>query len=123
MAFETIKQLGAAGEGAVCDFLKKNKFAICERNFVSVFGEIDIIAQRGEILVCVEVKTRKESYFPLGEIITVSKQRKIIATAQLYMSKRGLDNVVCRFDVARVIVNNSDFMIDYVEDAFSLEAR
>ena len=112
------KELGNSGEKAVAQYLEQRGFSLLAFNVTSKFGEIDLIAQSGELLVCVEVKTRKNLYFPLSQVITPSKQRKIIMTAKLFLMGQGLADVVVRFDVALVHHTAQGAQIDYLENAF-----
>ena len=55
---ETEKQrIGRLGEDEATRWLKKEGFKIIERNYWKPWGEIDIIAQKGQALHFVEVKT------------------------------------------------------------------
>ncbi len=55
---QTAKQLiGQKGEDLSCDFLKRQGYQIVDRNYWRKWGEIDIVAQRGNDLRFVEVKT------------------------------------------------------------------
>lgn len=112
------KELGNAGEKAVAQHLEKRGFKILAFNFTSKFGEIDVIAQQGNLLSCVEVKTRKDLYFPLSQVITPSKQRKIITTAKWYLMEHKLVDLVVRFDVALVHFTLDGPQIEYLENAF-----
>ena len=56
-----IGALGKKGEDMVTGFLMKNGHTILKRNYLCRFGEIDIIAKKEDILLFVEVKTRKEN--------------------------------------------------------------
>ena len=51
------KQTGEAGERVACDYLKRLEYTILERNYWKKWGEIDIVAQKGESVYFVEVKT------------------------------------------------------------------
>lgn len=53
-------EIGVFGENAAEKYLRKQKYKIVSRNFKTVFGEIDIIARKGEEIVFVEVKTRSK---------------------------------------------------------------
>ena len=112
------KQLGDAGELAVQEFLKKQNFKIIAKNYKSRWGEIDIIAQKKDVISFIEVKTRKNAYFPISQVVNYSKQRKIIKTAKMYILRHNIYNKVCRFDVATVLLNNNYYDIDYIENAF-----
>ena len=50
-------QTGALGESLVAKFLMERKFTILEQNYTTPGGEIDIIAQRHDIIHFIEVKT------------------------------------------------------------------
>ena len=52
------QQLGKLGEGLAVTYLRKQGFAIIDRNFKKRYGELDIIALEGSVLVFIEVKTR-----------------------------------------------------------------
>lgn len=81
------KNLGKLGEKLAVKELKKNKYKILERNFRSPFGEIDIIAQEGDVLVFIEVKTRWSQRFGAPEeAITPWKLRRLIRASQDYQS-------------------------------------
>lgn len=113
---------GASGEQYAAEYLEKKGFEIIRRNFHSRFGEIDIIAKDSRCLVFAEVKTR-ESGSLIGpfEAVTVSKQRKIIKTAMLYLQANptGLQP---RFDVAGIITKNGvPVSIQYLSNAFACE--
>ena len=121
---------GLTGESAVCTFLLKQGFTICTKNFSTLFGEIDIIAEKKELLVMVEVKTRSTNTSHLTQLVTPAKQKKIIKTAALYQLQKHLYDRVIRFDVALVVptatIKNSTlpwqkegiFSIAYFEQAF-----
>ena len=50
---------GELGEDFTADYLVKNGYDIITRNYRKPCGEIDIVASKGDILVFVEVKTRR----------------------------------------------------------------
>lgn len=53
------KEIGKLGEDFTIDFLNKRGFIILERNYKVPLGEVDIIAQKGDLLIFIEVKTRR----------------------------------------------------------------
>ena len=114
------KETGQQGELAVCNWLKGQGFKIRHCNYMITQGEIDIIAQKDELIVFVEVKTRKTEHFHLSELITRSKQRKIIRTAKQYLLEFQVVDKVCRFDVALVTMGQNE-SITYLPHAFSSE--
>ncbi|MFR0949697.1 MAG: YraN family protein [Ruminococcus callidus] len=59
-------EIGRLGETAVCRQLEQQGYSIVRRNFCVRGGEIDIIAENGEYLAFVEVKTRKPNSLTSG---------------------------------------------------------
>lgn len=55
------QKIGELGEDVACKYLTNNGFSILERNYTKKWGEIDIIAQKENILYFVEVKSRSVS--------------------------------------------------------------
>jgi putative endonuclease len=118
------KLLGAFGEDAACAFLKKKGYKIVGRNFSCRFGEIDIIACNRHYVAFVEVKMRKNASFATAaEFVTRDKQRRIITTAQLWLS-RNPSRLQPRFDVIEVYapqgLSTSTPEIHHIEDAYQL---
>lgn len=57
------KRLGAKGEAQARSYLRLHGWKILKKNFKSPFGEIDIIARKGEVIAFIEVKTRLTDNF------------------------------------------------------------
>lgn len=115
----TSKELGQRGEETVIHLLKKENFSILEKNYKKFFGEVDIIAERDNIVVFVEVKTRRKSMTSMFEIVTPGKQHKIIKVAKEYIGRQKIENKTYRFDVALVSCNkNNELETTYIPNAF-----
>ncbi|HLN20284.1 MAG TPA: YraN family protein [Bacteroidales bacterium] len=112
------KSLGDKGEELAVSFLAGNGFRILHRNWCWGKNEIDVIAEKDEFIVFVEVKTRTGDFFddPVNAI-NRAKQRSIILAAEGYMKRWGNDKE-CRFDVVTVIIKNNDSKIEHIPDAF-----
>lgn len=96
------RKAGNIGEDAVCGFLVRHGYEIIKRNFTVRGGEIDIIAEKADIIAFVEVKTRTiGSMTSAEEAVDLRKQRLIIRTAQAYL-QNAAQPLQCRFDVAAV---------------------
>lgn len=95
--------LGKCGEDFACEYLKKNKYKILERNYKNKFGEIDIIASFKNAVVFFEVKTRFSAKFGKPyEAVNFYKQKKITTAAKLYLVKNGQYYSDVRFDVIEI---------------------
>ncbi|MBU6951798.1 MULTISPECIES: YraN family protein [unclassified Hahella] len=111
--------IGRAAESQAESFARAQGFTILERNFRCKGGEIDLIAKHGEHLVFIEVRHRSSDKFgSAAESITQKKQQRIILAANIYLQKKGLTDMPCRFDV---IVGNlkSNTGFQWIPDAFS----
>ncbi len=110
--------LGKVGEQLAFDFLIKNGYEIKERNWRFQKAEVDIIAQKNNTLVVVEVKTRSTDFF--GNPQDFIKQKKInllVKAIDEYVNKNNL-NVEVRFDVIAIVKNGKNYEIEHLKDAF-----
>lgn len=81
------RQKGNEYEERAVNILRENQYQILERNFRISQGEIDIIAEKGEMLVFIEVKYRKNRNFGYGkEAVDPRKLLKIFRVAEYYKS-------------------------------------
>lgn len=110
--------LGNHGEEMVMQFLESQGYRICARNYRISRGEVDIIAERDEVVAFVEVKTRQIASFPISTVITPSKQRRIIIAARTFCALRQIYNRAIRFDVAVVALDHTQ-AVTYYENAFT----
>ena len=116
MSKELNREKGRQFEKVAIKFLKKKKYKILEKNYVSPIGEIDIIAKENSCIVFIEVKYRASDIYGLPrEAVNASKQRKIRQTAISYLKFNNLyEKVDVRFDVVDIL----DDQITYIEGAF-----
>lgn len=71
-------ELGKLGEELAVDFLKKEGYTILATNWIFQKAEIDILAQKEDILAVVEVKTRSSIEFGLPQDFVKPKKNPII---------------------------------------------
>jgi putative endonuclease len=107
-------EIGKIGENLAHAFLMKLGFSIKERNYRTKTGEIDIIAERDNVLHIVEVKSikvRDLTEIKRGSIqpednLTHAKWDKILKTIQVYLSHRNvLHDMPIQIDLACVYIN------------------
>ena len=112
---------GKLGEDVAVNFLEKYGYKICARNFRGRWGEIDIVAEDGDCIVFVEVKTRQyTSYGRPAEFVNAAKQKKIIRTALEYTGELDIN---MRFDVIEILYDDyyGEMLIkeiNHIENAF-----
>ncbi len=113
---KSTKQIGDFGERAAQRYLIQKGYIIHERNYRIRGGEIDIIAEKDDTLVFVEVKTRKNTNYGMpSEAVDMRKRRRIIKAAYYYL--HGAQRTV-RFDVIEVLYRGKTAYIHHIEDAF-----
>lgn len=96
--------MGIWGEDCACSFLESQGFSIVDRNIRSPHGEIDILAQKDNQLVFVEVKTRSNTAngYP-EEAVTEGKIQHMAASIEWYLDQQNNFNSNWRVDVISVI--------------------
>ncbi len=118
----TVKKIfGTEGENLVACNLEKEGYVIRGRNYRKPYGEIDLIAEKDNEIVFVEVKTRSGTYIEPENLISHAQQRKIIATAMAYVAEYDLIDYVWRFDAALLIGIPPYQTLTYIPNAFTQE--
>lgn len=111
---------GVWGEVFTARYLRDNGYKILSSNYVCRFGEIDIIAQTGDTVCFVEVKTRNEKtdIRPM-EAVGELKQNRIEMAAKSFLSYTKIEAEI-RFDVCEVYLNDKNELsnINYIKNAF-----
>jgi len=118
-------QFGQSSERLAEQFLVSKGYRIVERNLRTSLGELDLVAEDGNVLVFVEVKARMTEAFG-GALLAVDhrKQHKLIQLASQYLAQRHLSDKACRFDV--VLVQGASGLkgqIEHLENAFEVVER
>lgn len=110
---------GKIAEDLAAGHLQKNGYRILARNFRFQKAEIDIVAEKDEFIIIVEVKARSTDAFMLPqEAVTRTKMRSIVSAANHYLEESGKQNEV-RFDIISVLPDNKrNLIIDHIIDAF-----
>ena len=98
------QELGRDGEDAAAEYLTRHGMQVVARNWRCRYGEIDIIAREGSVLVFCEVKTRRGTGFgvPL-EAITAAKLSRIRRLAALWLEEAGGHRGPVRIDAVGVL--------------------
>jgi len=111
------KLIGDKGERKVAKMYQFKGYKIIARNFSCKYGELDIVAQKGDMIVIIEVKTRKnDNYAQAKDFVDYRKQNKLRNTADLFLQQNNLSDKNIRFDVAEVYTDNDT--VNIIEDAF-----
>jgi len=117
------KEIGSVTEDIALQYLKKNGLTLITKNFNVRIGEIDLIMKHNDSIVFIEVRYRKNTNFGFPEeTVTFKKQKKIKATALLFIAKNAkFKNIQPRFDVVAMTPDNgsaSNMSINWIQNAF-----
>ncbi len=117
------RRLGREGEALAARRLEAEGYHILVRNYRSPMGEIDLVAQDGECLVFVEVRTRHGDLWGTPEeSVTKAKQARLLRVAESYLAEKEAWEVDWRIDVVAIDVGPCGQVrrFSIVRDAVSL---
>lgn len=97
------QRAGTIAEDQAAEYLVARGFQILDRHVTSRFGEIDVLALDGEIVVAVEVKARRNAKFGRAvESLTEAKLTRIANTLHEVLSERGWATRPYRIDLVTI---------------------
>jgi putative endonuclease len=113
-------ETGIKGEQIAGNFLLNKGYKILHNNWRFERKEVDIIAEKDDLLVFVEVKTRSRTDFGFPEdAVNKRKQQFLKIAADAFMdSNKGY--VKLQFDVVSILVDKQGTVAEllHIEDAF-----
>jgi putative endonuclease len=114
------RAIGQYGEEIACRSLKRESYKILERNFRCRQGEIDIIAEDKDGVLCfVEVKARSSvAYGMPEEVVNSHKQKRLTSAAYIYIEKHKIEPRDMRFDIVSVDLGTGNTRI--LKNAFEV---
>ncbi len=111
-------ELGKKGEKVAQKYLIEQGYTILETNWHFGKAEIDIIAQKDQVLVVIEVKTRSSEHYGKPEIFVNKKKMKLLLDAiNHYVERKNINNEI-RFDIISIIINQYRQDLEHIKDAF-----
>jgi putative endonuclease len=111
------QEKGNKAEEMAARMLEKKGYEILDRNYTHGKGEIDIIVQKDDWLIFVEVRARSNTDYGFPEeTISKSKANLIMKTAENYIFDNDWRGKI-RFDIVAILVGQV-FEIQHFEDAF-----
>ena len=116
----TIQQeVGKRGEQIAIDYLTEKGYKILERNWYFRKKEIDIIAEKDNFLIVIEVKSRSVGFHENPrDAVNMKKQSFLIKAANAYVYKCDIELEV-RFDIITVVFfNDHEYKLKHIDDAF-----
>ena len=115
------RDLGAFGERVAAAHLEAKGYRIRARNFRCREGEIDIVAEDGDCLVFVEVRTRRGDAFGTpAESVTAAKERRLLTVAKAYLQEHPDIPANQRIDVVGVELSRGRLLaVQHIEGAIA----
>jgi len=120
----TLRQrFGDAGEKAAEDWLLRDGYRVVARKHRCPRGEVDLVLERGELLVFVEVRTRATALFGAPEeTVGAAKQRRIVRAARDFLARWRGPPRGARFDVVAVLDRPGTPVVTHIPNAFDASA-
>ncbi len=111
---------GRWAEQAALEYLQTNNLKLLEKNFRSIYGEIDLVMLDKDIIIFIEVRYRSNNDFhTASESISTKKCERIIITGKHYLSQnRNASRMDCRFDVVTLSGQQESPTIEWIKNAF-----
>jgi putative endonuclease len=111
-------ELGKLGEELALEYLRRKGYTIMATNWRAGHNEIDIVARDKDVLVIVEVKSRRSNVFAEPEYaVNLEKQRSLIRAANAYIFRNNVQEET-RFDIIAIILKDDQPQINHLVDAF-----
>jgi putative endonuclease len=110
---------GEAGEEAAVALLQREGYRIVARNFSCRYGELDVVAEKGEVLAFVEVRMRSSAVWgDPSHTVSFAKQRRVVKAALHFLFRSGLQGRMVRFDVVTVVGRGDAARVEHLPAAF-----
>jgi putative endonuclease len=113
------RRYGNEAEETAVRYLEGQGYRVLARNYTCRWGELDIVAERGEVVAFVEVRMRSTAVWG-DPSLTVSraKQRRVVKTALYFLMAYNIRERMVRFDVVSVVGRGPDASVEHLPDAF-----
>lgn len=119
-----LKELGKFGEEIAAEYLADIGYSIIKRNYRCENGEIDVIAKDNDVIVFIEVKTRRSLKYGIPQsAVTQQKQSQISMVALSYLNQVNAFDSPCRFDVIAITLPpaSKELQIEHIQNAFEYQ--
>ncbi len=112
-------EIGQRGEDIASAYLIKNTYKIVHKNYRAGRAEIDIIVEKRNILIFIEVKSGHNSCFgPPDKNVSKNKIKMLFSAATLFQANENWNKEI-RFDLICITFFLNAYKLEHFEDAFS----
>ncbi|NPC85559.1 YraN family protein, partial [Pyxidicoccus fallax] len=100
-------------------FLEAQGWRVLARNWTCRYGELDVVAERGELVCFVEVRMRSTAVWgDPAHTVSFAKQRRVVKAALHYLFAHDLRERMMRFDVISVVGRGERATVEHIPGAF-----
>lgn len=125
MWWRCCEPLGSRGERLAARHLRRLGYSILARSWRCPAGELDVIAQRGDLVIVAEVKTRAdENKGEPWQAVDARKRKHITRATVFFLKSTGRLDLQVRFDVIAITWPPGWFakpVLRHFESAFEAE--
>ena len=109
---------GQEAEKRAAHFYLSKGFHILHKNYRYRKAEVDLIVQKSNLLVAVEVKARSSDYFgDPHSFVSKKKIQLLVMAMDAYIQERNLD-VEVRFDIMSYLYQKGEWQFKHLPGAF-----
>ena len=113
---------GAEGEDRARETLERAGYRILSRNYRCRHGEVDLVAEEGDVIAFVEVKARRSGIYGIPALsVTRAKRRRILRAALHWLLSRGMPDRPVRFDVVSLREGAAGWEVEILRGAFTAD--
>jgi len=111
--------IGQKGEEFVVQYLIKQEYKILNINWRFKHKEIDIISEKDDKIIFIEVKTRTTTIFEKPQYsVNNTKMVNLIKAADYYLQSNNYLNKDSRYDIITVLAGQTYKILEHIKDAF-----
>ena len=111
-------ELGKEGEELARKYLESKNYKILDQNWRFRNLEIDLIAQKDNMIAIIEVKTRSQSFSQISDLISKKKEENLLEAANAYMENQE-EIMECRIDLVLIQKKQHKSDVIHIEDAIT----
>jgi putative endonuclease len=113
------RQYGNAAEETAVGFLEARGWRVLARNWTCRYGELDVVAEREDVVCFVEVRMRSTAVWgDPAHTVSFAKQRRVVKAALHYLFAHELGERMMRFDVISVVGRGERATVEHIPGAF-----
>lgn len=113
------RELGRRGEELAVALIEASGWSVAARNYNLGNGEVDIVAERSEEVIFVEVRSATTDYLETPALtVNRRKQQYVVRGARRYLHERQREGWNVRFDIVAVTFCGEEAALMWLEDAF-----